>query len=184
MTDAFLATVESYDLVLKTAKVKPLITENDGTKHPGIEVKPVAGILPAAGDLVLIVTIRNNLDDSFISRFFSSSESNGRIVQVVKPADGVFTFKGDYKFEGDVEFKGDVTITGDVSIEGDVSLKGDAAIEGNVTVTINGEDHEIKSNPVTGLPDVIQTSSRRTAFTDSFMTAFGPTVSRIPNGGP
>ena len=172
MTDGFLAKVVSYDPTTETAEVLPLIVENDGTKHPGITAKPVAGVLPSTGDVVLVLTLRNNLDDAYISRFFTASESNGRIVHVVTPANGVYTFKGDYKFEGNVTIEGDVAVTGDVSIEG------------LVTITIDGQDIEIKMNTVNGLPDVIQKSTGRSAFADSFMTAFGPTVSRIPGGGP
>lgn len=149
MTDAFLATVISYDVAEKTAVVSPLIVENDGSAHPDITVKAVAGIKPATGDIVLVLTIRNNLDDAEISRYFESSESNGRIIHVVKPAGGVFTFKGDYKFIGDVVFDGDVSVTGDTTMDGDLTVKGDTKVEGDTTLegdlTVEG-DAEIQGS--------------------------------------
>ena len=134
MTDGFLATVDSYDEAENTATVSPLVAEYDGTPHPQIKVKPVAGVKPASGDVVLVVTIRNNLDDAEVSRYFPASESNGRIVHVVKPAGGVFTFKGDYKFIGDVVFDGDVEVTGDTTLDGDLTVKGDAEVQGSLDV--------------------------------------------------
>jgi cytoskeletal protein CcmA (bactofilin family) len=143
MTDGFLATVDSYDEAENTATVSPLVAELDGTPHPQIKVKPVAGIKPASGDTVLVVTIRNNLNDEEVSRYFAASESNGRIIHVVKPAGGVFTFKGDYKFIGDVVFDGNVEVTGDTTLDGDLTVKGDAEVEGDTTLdgdlTVKGD---------------------------------------------
>ena len=184
MADGFLATGVSYSEADKTAVVSPLIVENDGTPHPDITVKPVAGIKPAAGDIALVLTIRNNLDDKEVSRFFDASESNGRIVHIVTPVGGVFTFKGNYKFIGNMVFEGNVDVTGDVTIDGAVDVTGDVTIDGTVTISIDGEDIEIKTNVISGLPDVIQKSTGRTAFADNFMSAFGPLVSRIPGGLP
>ncbi len=181
MTDAFLATVISYSSTLKTAKVQPLIRENDGTDHVPITVKPDAGILPETGDTVLVLTARNNLDGEKVSRFYGASETNGRIVHVVKSKKGVFRFKGDYKLDGNlsviapdsIEFEVGDSLTFKISIESDV-----------VTLTVNEMDLEIKINPLNNLPDVFQKSTGRTAFSDNFMSAFGPLVSRIPGGLP
>jgi len=141
MTDAFLATVETFDPILNVADVKPLIVELDGTDHPTVSAAPLAGITPESGDLVLVVTARNALDDEAVSRYYDASEATGRIVHVVKPQGGVFIFTGDYKFVGDLIFDGDVKITGDLNVEGDSELEGDlivggdAEIEGTLDVT-------------------------------------------------
>ena len=135
MTDAFLATVETFDPILNVADVKPLIVELDGTDHPTVSAAPLAGITPESGDLVLVVTARNALDDEAVSRYYDASEATGRIVHVVKPQGGVFIFTGDYKFVGDLIFDGDVKITGDLNVEGDLIVGGDAEIEGTLDVT-------------------------------------------------
>lgn len=181
MTDAFLATVISYSTTEKAAKVQPLIIEDDGTDHVPITVKPDAGILPETGDTVLVLTARNNLDGEKISRFYTASETNGRIVHVVKSKKGVFRFKGNYQLNGNlsviapdqIEFEVGDNLTFKITIESDV-----------VTLTVNEMDLEIKLNPINNLPDVLQKSTGRSAFADGFMTAFGPTVSRIPGGNP
>lgn len=134
MTDSFLATVVSYDKAKNEATVSPLIVETDGTDHPDIITKPVAGITPEAKDVVLVVTARNNLDDKTISRFFEASETNGRIVHVVKPQNGVYIFTGDYKFVGDVKVDGKLEVTGDVTLDSNLEVKGDTKLDGDLHV--------------------------------------------------
>lgn len=181
MTDAWLATVVSYDPATKTAKVLPLIVENDGTDHVQVSANPVAGTYPEAGDTVLVLTARNNLDDKKISRFFDSSEMNGRIIHVVKSLEGVYRFKGNYRIDGNLEVNAPDVIT---FVVGD-TLTFEVTVENDtITFSMNGMDFEIKASPVNGLLDIIQANTGRSAFADGFMTAFGPTVSRIPGGNP
>lgn len=130
MTDAFLATVVSYVKSTNIAIVKPLIIEPDGTLHPAVNASPIAGITPSPDDIVAVVTLRNNLNDKPISRVYGASETNGRIVDVVKPKNGVFTFTGNYKFIGDVVFKGDVEVTGDVTFDQDLTVTGELEVDG------------------------------------------------------
>lgn len=134
MTDAFLATVETFDPILNVAEVAPLIVELDGTDHPTVSAAPVAGITPESGDLVLVVTARNALDDEPVSRYYDASEATGRIVHVVKPQGGVYIFTGDYKFVGDLIFDGDVKITGNLNVEGDSELEGDLVVGGDAEI--------------------------------------------------
>lgn len=53
-----------------------------------------------------------------------------------------------------------------------------------INVKMKGETIVIKTNPANSLVDIIQQSTGRSAFADGYMTPFGPTVSRIPNGNP
>lgn len=135
MTDAWLAEVISFDPLTKEAVALPKITEPDGTPHPEITVKAVAGITPEPGDLVLVITLRNNLDDAYISRFFEASETNGRIVDVVKSVQGVFKFTGNYKFTGQFAIDGSLDVTGPVSVDGSLDVTGPATLKNGATIT-------------------------------------------------
>lgn len=137
MTDSFLAKVISYDKTLNLAKVQPLIVETDGTDRPTVSYPTVAGITPGPNDLVIVVTIRNGSDNAKISRYYEASETNGRIVHVVKPFAGKYVFTGDYEFDGDVKFDGDVEITGDLKIKKDLTVEGDTTLQGKLDVTLD-----------------------------------------------
>ncbi|TGN20822.1 hypothetical protein [Leptospira idonii] len=54
---------------------------------------------------------------------------------------------------------------------------------GNIIIKNNENQLEIKPSQTDASKDLVHTSTR-TAFSDGFMTAFGPTVSRIPNAHP
>lgn len=133
-TDAFVATVVGAGLLPDTWEVIPLITEIDGTDHPEITVGARDGITPTPGDTVLVVTMRNNLDLSAISRVFPSSESNGVIVGVMAQTTG-YALTGDYTFIGDMIVDGDLTVTGDVTVTGGITAVGNSSFGGNVAIT-------------------------------------------------
>lgn len=130
MTDAFLATIVSGEGVEWI--VSPLIIENDGTQHPDITVTTQTGLTPEVDDIVLILTMRNNLDLQSINRFYDSSESNGVIVGIVQTSDS-FTFTGDYNFIGDILVDGDLDISGDTLIEGNLTVLGNINVTGSIT---------------------------------------------------
>lgn len=135
MTDSFLASVTSYDSDAGVAVVVPLITEYDGTDHPAVNAIPVAGVFPSAGDIALIVTIRNGEDNAAISRYFEASEAHCRIVHIVTSAGGVFLFKGNYKFTGNIEIEGELHVTGAVTLDDDLSVGGDLSVDGDSDLT-------------------------------------------------
>ena len=92
MTDAFIAKVVGQ-ADGGNWTVTPQIIEHDGTLHPDITVSAVEGITPNANDFVLIITARNNLDNSEVQRYYSASEACGRIVGVVQTS-SQFVFTG------------------------------------------------------------------------------------------
>ena len=53
-----------------------------------------------------------------------------------------------------------------------------------ISIKLKGETIVVKTNMANSLVDVIQMSTGRSAFSDGYMTPFGPTISRIPNGNP
>lgn len=130
MTSAFLAKVVSGDD--DEWIVDPLITEYDGTPHPSITVTTQEGITPNVDDIVLVLTMRNNLDREPISRFYDASESNGVIIGVVTAPNG-FTLTGDFNFIGDVTIDGNLSVTG-MFQTGQLAVQGDSAIGGNLVV--------------------------------------------------
>jgi len=134
MTDAFLAKVVSYDKTRNLATVLPMIVETDGTDRPRVDYPAVAGVTPAANDIVLVVTIRNGADNQKISRYYEASESNGRVVHVVKPSNGVYKFTGDFEFKGNVKFDGDVKVTGKLDVDQDTTILGNLTVQGNASV--------------------------------------------------
>jgi len=119
-----------------TWDVDPRIVEIDGTDHPTIKVNAVGGIKAQVGDVVLVETVRNNLDDKKISRFYPASETNGRIVGVAEPV-LQYVFKGDYKFEGDVTIQGNLEVTENVQVGGNVSVTGNTTISGTLRVSMD-----------------------------------------------
>lgn len=141
MADAFLAKVVSGSG--KAWIVTPQITEDDGTLHPDITVGSQEGITPMAGDTVLVLTMKNNLNEKPIPRFFMASESNGVIVGVVTTSSG-FTLTGDFHFVGDILIDGAFSITGNMTITGDVDITGDVTIDGSIKVggVDIGPDHQ------------------------------------------
>lgn len=130
MTDAFLATVVSGSEPEWT--VQPHITEPDGTPHKEIIVGTQEGITPSIDDVVLVLTMRNNLDGEYISRVYPSSESNGVIVGVFQAIDG-YTLTGSFNFVGDVQIDGDLEVNGNITATGDVNVIGNATITGNLS---------------------------------------------------
>lgn len=148
MTDCFVAKVVGAGTAANTWTVTPLMTEHDGTDHPDILVASTSGITCLPGDLVLVLTARNNIDDSSVPRWFEASEACGRIIAISKSKDGIFRFTGDHTF------------------------------------IINGMMLNITANPISSLPDIIQQTTQRTAFSDNFLTPLGPCISRIPGGLP
>lgn len=81
-TDAFIATIISLGTNANTFVVAPKIVEMDSTPHAQITVATSQGILPQIGDEVLIVTMRNPIDFSTISRYFNATAAKGIIVAV------------------------------------------------------------------------------------------------------
>lgn len=143
MNDCFLAEVVSFNSVTFEGRINPLIIEVEGSEMETVTAKSVSGVTPQAGDVVLVVVTKNNLDNEPVSRFFKASETNGRIIAIVKKNGQDFVFTGNYKFKGNVEFDGDVTITGkaifedDVEIDGNLDVGGDTALDGDLDVAGN-----------------------------------------------
>ena len=133
MSDSFIATVLTNNGD-GTWTVAPKITEYDGTPHVPIIVNAVNGLFPSPGDVVMIVTARNNLNDSFINRFYEASESNGRIVAIATPIIQ-YTFKGDYEIIGNLTLLGDLTVTGDITATGNITVAQDITATGSITAT-------------------------------------------------
>jgi hypothetical protein len=142
MTDGFIATVVSNNMD-GTWTVLPKIIEYDGTPHIPIKVNAVDGLYPVTGDTVMVVTIRNNLDDSNINRYYKASESNGRIIGIATPV-VFYQFKGNYKYTGDIILDGNLTILGDLTMTGDltvaksITVAQDITVVGNLDVTGSG----------------------------------------------
>lgn len=130
MTDAFAAVVNTVNQD-GTCLVTPQIIEHDGTTHPQIKVGFVQGITPAANDVVLVLTARNNLDNSPIQRYFSASEACGRIVGVLT-AGSVFNLTGSYKFTGSLEITQDLTVDGNLHVKGTLTVDGDTTLKGKL----------------------------------------------------
>lgn len=107
MTDSFLAKVTSFTASTKKGKVQPLVLMQDGKKTDALDAKAISGITPKVGDIVLVVAIRNNLDDKEISIYYDASWSNCRIVGIALSNDGKYYFTGNYKTQADeiIEFK-------------------------------------------------------------------------------
>lgn len=140
MTDAFVAEVIRPG-ANNTWTVAPQIIEHDGTDHPNIDVGIVEGITPTVGDMVLVLTTRNTLDNAPIQRYFTASEACGRIVAILET--GEYKFTGNYKFIGDFTIDGNLTVTGNLTVNGDATMDGEVTIKGKLTaendVQIDGD---------------------------------------------
>ena len=133
-TDAFVAIVVGPGLLPDTWEVLPSIAEVDGTDHPSITVGARDGITPTPGDTVLILTMRNPLDLTAVSRYYTASESNGVIVGVMAQTAG-YVLTGDYTFLGNVIIDGDLSITGGLTVVGNATIGGDANLTGELTAS-------------------------------------------------
>lgn len=137
--DSFLAVMDTpADPVTGLCTISPMIVELDGTPHPPVRARAVGGLTPVAGDTVLVITIRNDLDGLLpVSRYFGASEANCRVVDVVIPASGQRILTGNYKFTGALTVQGSLTVTGPVSVTGNTTLTGPLSVTGNTTLTGN-----------------------------------------------
>lgn len=128
MIDSFLAEVISYDSLKKTAEIEALVLMNDGSKQT-LPAKPVFGIVPKPGNVVLVLAIRNNLDNEAISIFYKPTWANSRIIAVVSENSNEYHFKGNYFFEGDLEIDGKLKVTKDLTVEGKSTFKDEATFK-------------------------------------------------------
>ena len=135
MTDPFIASVLA-DNGDGTYSVGPKIIENDGTTHIPVNAIPTEGIIPTVNDLVLVLPVKNNLDNTSIQRFFKSSEANGRIIAIVSTA-GTYNLKGNYKFDGNFEITGTLTIDKDLTVKGNSTVNGNSTVDGDMTIKGN-----------------------------------------------
>ncbi len=135
MTDSFLAEIESFSSATKKGKIKPLVIMADGTKNQTLDAKAVGGITPQKGDIVLVLAIRNNLDDKEISIYYEASWSNCRIIGIAATNTGTYKFTGNYQFTGGITFTGDLTVTKDLNVTENLIVGKDATISENLTVT-------------------------------------------------
>lgn len=127
-TDSFLAKILSFNSGTKKGKIEPLVILEDGKKQKELDAKAVSGITPLPGDIVLVIAIRNNLDDSEISCYYESSWSNCRIVAIASAKAGTYKFTGNYQFTGGVTFTGDLTVTKDLNVTENLVVGKDATI--------------------------------------------------------
>ena len=111
--------------------VEPLIIQIDGKVHPQVEAISRSGIVPAIGDIVHVVTMRNNLDLEKIRTTDEATLLNSIIVGVLKAN------KNLYVYDYDREIKKNLNVKKDLTIEGDASFKGNLKIEGNLEVVKN-----------------------------------------------
>ena len=128
MIDAFVAKVESGSGL--AWKVTPQIINDDGNQHPVIDVTVKTGITPKVGDIVLVMTMKNNIDFSNVNKFMSASYSNGVIIGIATSQDGKYYFTGDYNFQGHFVIDGDLTID-NTNGRGNGVLKGTLEVKGN-----------------------------------------------------
>ena len=135
MTDSFIAKVLSFSLGTKKGKIQPLVIMQDGKKITSIDAKAIGGVTPSPGDLVLVIAIRNNLDDKEISFYYNPSWSNCRIVAVAATDSGTYKFTGNYQFTGGITFTGNLTVTKDLNVTENLIVGKNATISKNLTVT-------------------------------------------------
>ena len=128
MIDAFVAKVESGSGL--AWKVTPQIINDDGNQHPVIDVTVKTGITPKVGDIVLVMTMKNNIDFSNVNKFMNASYSNGVIIGIATSQDGKYYFTGDYNFQGSFVIDGDLTID-NTNGSGNGIFKGTLEVKGN-----------------------------------------------------
>jgi len=104
MIEAFIAEVKSTDQI--GWLVTPKIINNDGQPHDDISVISRPDIDPQIGDIVFILTIKNNLDLTDINQYFEPSKANGVIIGIATSMDSKFYFEGDRIINGLMEVKG------------------------------------------------------------------------------
>lgn len=135
MVDSFLAEITSFSSATKKGKIKPLVILADGTDTQILDAKAVGGITPLPGDIVLVLAIRNNLDDSKISIYYKPTWANCRIIWVASPKAGTYKFTGNYQFTGGITFTGDLTVTKDLNVTENLIVGKDATVSENLMVT-------------------------------------------------
>lgn len=134
--DAFIGTVEAAGGTPRTWIVTPQIIEHDGSTHKPVLCYAAAGIALAPGNLVLILTMRNNLNFAPIQRIYEASEANGVIIGLV--GTDSFALTGSFSFSGDVSISGNLAVSGNLTVGGNANVTGDAEIDG--TLTLAGTD--------------------------------------------
>lgn len=122
MIDSFVAKVESGSGL--AWKVTPQIINDDGNQHPIIDVTVNEGIRPKVGDMVLILTMKNNIDFSNINKFMKASYSNGVIIGILTSQDGKYYFRGSFVVDGDITID-------NTNESGNGILKGTLEVKGN-----------------------------------------------------
>lgn len=132
MIDGFIAKVDSY--TGGKWVVTPQIINDDGQQHDQIEVISRDGITPKTGDLVFVMTIKNNHDFSNIQKYFPASYTNGVIVGIAISQDGFYYIEGDYNFKGSFEVDGSQVINQTLEVNGNTRS---LVTHGELTSTIN-----------------------------------------------
>jgi len=164
-----ICTIESFDKDKQTATCKPLYksvdAENKEIDYPLLSNIPVMScylgkdisVIPSyeRGDLVLVAC----------STFDYSKQLKK---QSAKESEGLFGLENSFVIGG-IKSSGDTTKDLQISFEDDKILFKNKTNE----MEVNVNDFKVKKE--------IKHPSGRTAFSDGFMTAFGPTVSVIPN---
>lgn len=122
MIDGFIAKVKSGSGL--SWVVEPQIINNDGKQHPDITVGIRDGIKPLVNDLVIILTIKNNLDFLNINMFYQPSYTNGIIIGIAKTQENKYYLDGNYNFTGDTVNDGKLNVTKDVTFDQTLQVKG------------------------------------------------------------
>ena len=131
MIDGFIAKVKS-GAGLRWV-VEPQIINHDGTTHADLTVGIRDGITPTIDDLVIILTVKNNLDFSRINQFYEASRSNGIIIGIAQTANDEkkYLLDGNYTFRGETVVDGTLTVNQTLTIEQTSELNDSLTVKGN-----------------------------------------------------
>lgn len=123
-TDTFSAEVIEADEVSGQYIVQPLMIEADGKDTPEMPALAADAIKPAVGDIVLIVTSRNNYDHELQNRVTTSAGANMIIVAV---------------FSDELTRDAIINITEDLNVGGNFNLTGNATLGAGTKKMVLGE---------------------------------------------
>lgn len=160
------ANIDSFAAVVKkqnknTWDIEPLLIQVDGSVHPPVSAITRSGIVPQPGDIVHVVTMRNNLDLDLVNISDSSSLANSIIVGVLKTTKYIYDY--DREFNGNLEIKKNLTINKNLAVKGDLAVEGKIEVKGKLIIA--GKDYTTHTHvagtlttsqgPVTGATGVV-----------------------------
>ena len=119
--------------------VEPLIIQVFGNKHSKILARSRSGVVPLKGDIVHVVTMKNNLKLEEVRQTDEASKSNSLIVGILKADKNKYVYDYDREYKGNLTVGENLEVKKNLTVGENLEVKGEVKIEGKLI--IGGKDY-------------------------------------------